>query len=178
MIFTLPMTHPRLICRPPLASDAPRLFNIYSDPRTQQFNPAGPMASRREADALLASWLEHWQRLGYGWWAVALAAAPDELIGFGGVAYHDYLDEARLNLGYRFAPEAWGQGYATELGQLALRSAFATPGIERVWALVRPGHAASIRVLEKLGLRRCGSLDDVPGQPQSLVYAIDKGERP
>ncbi|RAU44586.1 MULTISPECIES: GNAT family N-acetyltransferase [unclassified Pseudomonas] len=170
------MTTPsaRLIYRPPTADDAARLFAIYSDPRTQSFNPAGPMKSVEQAHALLAHWIEHWQRHGFGWWAIAVQHTPEHVIGFGGVAHYDYLGELRLNLGYRFAPEAWGQGYATEMGRQALDHAFARPEVRRVWAVVRPDHAASIKVLVKLGMKPCGVLDDVPGQPESLLFCFDR----
>ena len=64
--------------------------------------------------------------------------------------------ERRINLGYRLAVEAWGQGYATELGRDALALAFDTRSLPEVFGLVRPDHAASIRVLEKLGMQRFG----------------------
>ncbi|WP_053213857.1 GNAT family N-acetyltransferase [Pseudomonas sp. Q12-87] len=164
----------RLIYRKPQPADVSRLFAIYGDPRTHLFNPAGPMTSLAEAQALLNHWLEHWDNHGYGWWAVARNEAPEHLIGFGGIAAHDYLAEQRVNLGYRFAVEAWGQGYATELGSTALAQAFGPLSLPDVFGLVRPGHAASIRVLEKLGMHRFGELDDVPSEAPSLVYRRQK----
>lgn len=164
----------RLMYRPPEPEDLAGLFEIYSDPQTQLFNPAGPMRSADQAEALLSQWIAHWNQHGFGWWVIAEKAAPDHPIGFGGVSHHDYLGEQRLNVGYRFAQEAWGKGYATELGECALRHAFSLPGIERIWAFVRPDHAASIRVLEKIGMQRCGVLDDVPGQPASLLFTVEK----
>ena len=68
--------------------------------------------------------------------------------------------------------QAWGQGYATEVGCDALVLAFETLGLPEVFGLVRPDHAASIRVLEKLGMQPFGVLDDVPGQAPSLVLRV------
>ncbi|MFK3794833.1 GNAT family N-acetyltransferase [Pseudomonas sp. NPDC088444] len=170
----MPISSDRLICRPPEPSDVNRLFEIYSDPQTQLFNPAGPMKSLGQAQALLTGWVEHWNEYGFGWWAIAEDASPEQVIGFGGVGLYDFLGDRRLNLGYRFASDAWGKGYATEMGRVALENTFARPGINRVWAVVRPDHAASIKVLEKLGMQRCGLLDDVPGQKQSLLFSIER----
>ncbi|WP_308812204.1 GNAT family N-acetyltransferase [Pseudomonas japonica] len=153
----MPIYGPRLTFRKPKVSDLPRLFEIYSDSRTQVFAPAGPLATLTQAESLLGQWLNHWDQQGYGWWSIANKAEPERVIGFGGIAYDDYLGEPRLDIGYCFAVEAWGKGYATELGEVALRCAFGTPGINRVWAVVRPDHAASIRVLEKIGMQRCGA---------------------
>ncbi|OPA85701.1 GNAT family N-acetyltransferase [Pseudomonas fluorescens] len=162
----------RLVYRPPQPSDVQRLFAIYGDPQTNLFNPSGPMASLADAQRTLDHWLEQWATLGYGWWAIARREQPEHIIGFGGVAPLNYLDVQRINLGYRFAVEAWGQGYATEVGRAALVLAFETLGLTEVFGLVRPDHAASIRVLEKLGLQRFGELDDVPGKAPSLVFRL------
>lgn len=170
----MPIYGPRLTFRKPSVSDLTRVFEIYSDPQTQVFDPAGSLQTLAQADALLGQWLTHWDEQGYGWWSIANRAEPERVIGFGGIAYSDYLSEPRPTLGYRFAVEAWCQGYATELGEVALRCAFGTPGIKRVWAVVRPDHAASIRVVEKIGMQRCGVLADVPGQPARLVFEISR----
>ncbi|UII74121.1 GNAT family N-acetyltransferase [Pseudomonas sp. HN11] len=163
---------PRLTYRRPQPSDVQRLFAIYGDPQTNLFNPSGPMASLEVAQRLLDHWLEQWATQGYGWWAIARVEAPDDIIGFGGIAPMDYLTTRRINLGYRFAVQAWGQGYATELGREALALAFETLGLREVFGLVRPEHTASIRVLEKIGMQPFDVLDDVAGKAPSLVFRI------
>ncbi|WP_248730514.1 GNAT family N-acetyltransferase [Pseudomonas sp. MWU13-2517] len=168
----MPATPSRLIYRQPQPADLQRLFAIFGDPQTNLFNPAGPLASPDAARRLLDQWLEQWATQGYGWWAIAERAAPDHIIGFGGIAPLNYLHERRINLGYRFAVEAWGQGYATEVGRDALALAFDSLGLSEVFGLVRPDHAASIRVLEKLGMQPFGLLDDVPGKAPSLVLRV------
>jgi RimJ/RimL family protein N-acetyltransferase len=49
-----------------------------------------------------------------------------------------------------FARDAWGQGYATE-ALSAIVPLARDLGIRRLYALCHPGHAASVRVLEKCG---------------------------
>lgn len=170
----MPTSSARLTYRKPEMSDSDRIFEIYSNPQTQRFNPAGPMKTIDQAKELLSTWIEHWAKYGFGWWAIAEKASPDHVIGFGGVGHYDYLSDSRLNIGYRFASDVWGKGYATETGQFTLNFAFTTHGSERIWAVVRPDHTASINVLEKIGMRRCGVLDDVPGKPSSLIYEIQR----
>ncbi len=58
--------------------------------------------------------------------------------------------------GYCFARPAWGQGFATEAARLILDFGFETLGIHRVRAGCDSENAASLRVLEKLGMRREG----------------------
>lgn len=163
-------TTERLILRPPTRDDLASLFAIYGDPATHQFNPFGPLTQLDQAQSLLDGWLAHWEEKGYGQWAICTCEFPDEVIGFGGLDARRYGDVLRLNLGYRFGPEAWGKGFATELSQAALAFGFVELRVPEVYAVVRPLHHASIRVLEKVGMQRIDTLDDVPGQAPSLVY--------
>jgi RimJ/RimL family protein N-acetyltransferase len=165
----------RLVLRPPRAEDLDMMFAVYGDSATHQFNPAGPLADKQQASALIGIWMRHWQKHGYGWWAVANRAAPEQLIGFGGIARRYFGDVVRVNLGYRFGVPAWGEGYATELGKATLACAFDELKLPQVHALVRPDHVASIKVLEKIGMHAIDVLEDVPGQAPSRVYLATRG---
>jgi RimJ/RimL family protein N-acetyltransferase len=48
--------------------------------------------------------------------------------------------------------------------------------LEEISAIVRAENQASWRVLEKVGLRRVDTLDDVPGAAPSLVYTLKRGD--
>lgn len=167
-----PRTTARLVLRPPVPDDQARLFAIYGDPATNTFNPAGPLRDAGQAARLLDHWLGQWRERGFGPWAIATCDAPEEVIGFGGISMHTYLEQERVNVGYRFATSAWGQGYATELTMAALDFGLKELGFPEIYALVRPLHEASIRVLEKAGMRLYGTLDDIPDAPPSRVYII------
>jgi RimJ/RimL family protein N-acetyltransferase len=169
----MPRTTSRLILRPPRADDLASVFAIHSDPATNQYNPAGPMTEIGQAQSLLDDWLEHWDQKGFGQWVIASRDSPQSVIGFGGLSQRMYLEIERLNLGYRFAVSGWGKGYATELSVASLEYGFGELGVEQIFAVVRPAHSASIRVLEKIGMQRIEPIDDVPGQPFSLVYRAD-----
>lgn len=173
----MPNSTTRLTYRRPQQADLPTVFAIFGDPQTNLFNPAGPMTDITQAGALLDRWLQHWETHGYGWWTISSAQAPEQILGFAGIAAHDYLGKKVINLGYRFAVEAWGHGYATEAAQNALTHAFNHLGLPEVFGLVRPDHTASIRVLEKIGMCRFGELDDVPGKAPSLVFRIQRDAR-
>jgi len=79
-------------------------------------------------------------------------------------------------IGYIVPPEHQGNGYAIEANLPLLRIAFEELGLHRVVGRVEARHAASARVLEKLGMRREAHLVEnewVKGEWQSeLVYAI------
>ncbi|GGC79020.1 GNAT family N-acetyltransferase [Undibacterium terreum] len=162
----------RLILRKPGLADIDRLFEICGDPQTNLYNPAGPYPNIQKAQAVMAAWLLHWEQRGFGQWAISSKEAPTQILGFGGLAVLNYLDQPRINLGFRFATEAWGQGYASEMAHTALELAFQHMKFSAVHAKVRPANLASIAVLERLGMQRDGTTDDVPGQEQSLVYLM------
>ena len=62
-------------------------------------------------------------------------------------------DRVEAELGYRLKREAWRKGYATEGSKALLEKSFQEFGLERVVATTLPENLASIRVLEKAGLR-------------------------
>ena len=57
-------------------------------------------------------------------------------------------------LGYIFDPAFAGQGYATEAVREVLHHAFTTLGVRRVTAGCFADNHASVRILEKMGMRR------------------------
>lgn len=70
------------------------------------------------------------------------------------------LDEERKvgELGYLYTRSAWGKGYATEVGRLALWYAFKHLRLDRVQARCTTENVASAQVLLKLGMRLEGTL--------------------
>lgn len=57
------------------------------------------------------------------------------------------------DLGYAFLPEFWSRGYAKEAAAAVLGHARETLALSRIWAIVDPENAGSIRLLQKLGFR-------------------------
>lgn len=97
-----------------------------------------------------------WMLLGYGYWAVE-RRSDGELIGQLGFA--DFKRdmspsiESLPELGYVFAAEAQGQGFASEGVAAALEWADHTLESDEVVAIIDPGNASSIRVAEKAGFK-------------------------
>jgi RimJ/RimL family protein N-acetyltransferase len=58
----------------------------------------------------------------------------------------------QIELGYRFRPDAWGQGFASEGAAALLAAALERPEVERVYAHALLSNRGSIRVLEKIGM--------------------------
>ncbi|HSS49756.1 MAG TPA: GNAT family N-acetyltransferase, partial [Thermoanaerobaculia bacterium] len=70
------------------------------------------------------------------------------------------------------ARQFWGQGYATEAGQIALAYAFTVLGKDHVISLIHPENQASIRAAERLGETLQGRTE-LMGE-ERLVYGIDR----
>jgi RimJ/RimL family protein N-acetyltransferase len=57
-------------------------------------------------------------------------------------------------IGWAVDPGHQGRGYATEAANALLAHGFEDLGLHRIIATCQPQNAASVRVMEKLGLRR------------------------
>jgi [ribosomal protein S5]-alanine N-acetyltransferase len=86
---------------------------------------------------------------GFGLWHAA-RRSDGVSIGMCGLLKRDILPD--VDIGYAFLPEYWGQGYAFEAADAVTRHAACKFGLDRLIAVVLPGNAASIRVLEKIGM--------------------------
>jgi ribosomal-protein-alanine N-acetyltransferase len=65
-----------------------------------------------------------------------------------------YLEELNeVDVAFRLMPAYWGQGLATEAALASVRFGFAELDLKRIIGLVMPQNIASVRVLEKTGLR-------------------------
>lgn len=63
-------------------------------------------------------------------------------------------DGRQAEIGWVFAQDVAGQGYATEAARAITDAAFREVGVHRVWAELEPENTASSRVCERLGMRR------------------------
>lgn len=70
-------------------------------------------------------------------------------------------DEGSAELGYWIGEEYQGKGYATEASRVLIKRAFDDLNIERIYASYKCENMASKRVLEKLGFRYYGELNNI-----------------
>jgi ribosomal-protein-alanine N-acetyltransferase len=82
--------------------------------------------------------------------------ADETLIGETG--FHGPPDASgTVEVGYSILPAYRGRGFATEATRALIRAALARPEVRRITAECLDDNHASLRVLEKLELRRVGS---------------------
>ncbi|MCF4136939.1 GNAT family N-acetyltransferase [Streptomyces sp. Tue 6430] len=148
----------RLLLRRPTAADVDAIFAVHRDPETCIHNPSDALARFEEAEALYQRWDNQWQQYGYGYWVVRRHGSAQQL-GFCGIKPMELHGAPVLNLFYRFATSAWGQGFAGEAA--AAVAAWASrhlPDLPLI-ARVRPANVASQRVAIRAGLSRAQHLD-------------------
>jgi len=120
--------------------------------------------------------------VGWGPWYWVLNPTPPEsqpgtaapqgrvLIGNGGGGPLGESDAGTLIIGYAVLDEFHGNGYATEAMTAFLDWAFQHDGIERAAGDTYPRLTPSIRVMEKLGMKRSGS----GMEPDTIRYTIER----
>jgi [ribosomal protein S5]-alanine N-acetyltransferase len=154
-----PVYTDRLLLRAVSESDVDASFVIHGDPATYRFHPSGVTRSREQSAAQLVGWQREWMEPGFGFWAVSLTD-EERVIGFGGLTRRPFRERPVLNTYYRFAPSAWGHGYATEMVGAALGLAKRLLAELPVIVRTRSANLAARSVAEKVGLQRAPELDD------------------
>ncbi len=153
----------RLILRQLTEDDADNLFELDSDPEVVRFTPdAGkPKDYTVIQTQIIPKFFAYYEQYnGYGVWA-AIEKSSQAFIGwffFRPVVQALYFDPALANesdveIGYRLRKAAWGKGYATEGSKALILKGFSQLGTQRVVAVALAANLASIRVLEKAGLK-------------------------
>jgi len=124
---------------------------MNADPRVTEFFPHRYTRERSESSAQLIR--ERLARCGYGWWAVEIrgGAAFAGLIALQEVPFEAPFTPAN-EIGWRFAFEHWGRGYATEAARAALEFAFDELDWPQVVAFTAASNLRSRRVMERLGM--------------------------
>ncbi|HEX8338512.1 MAG TPA: GNAT family N-acetyltransferase [Pyrinomonadaceae bacterium] len=133
------------------AADAGLVLEVLNDPGFIRY--VGDRGVRTMEDAaryIEERMTESYRQHGFGMWLVEAkdGNVPAGLCGL--------LKRPELNVvevGYAFLPAFRGKGYAYEAAAAAARYAREVLGLPRLYAIVNPDNAVSIRVLEKLGMK-------------------------
>jgi ribosomal-protein-alanine N-acetyltransferase len=162
----------RLVLREPALADAPAVLVFRGDPRVQRFNdePLRDVAAAEEFISFLradsaAGARRHWA-----------ITAEGEVIGLIGLHIWER-HHRRAELGYDMAVSHWGQGIASEAARAVIDYGFTTMRLHRIQAHTIADNHRSVRLLERLGFRREGtlreySLEDDLTFHDSAVYGL------
>jgi RimJ/RimL family protein N-acetyltransferase len=155
-IFEIPtLRTERLVLRAFRAGDLDAWAAMEADPEVRRYRGNNPR-TLTEAWGAMETSLGQWALRGYGLFALE-HAADGHFVGFAGVLHPADWPEAELS--YSLAQEYWGRGLAAEAARVARDWAFARPGFARLASFILPENVRSIRVAEKLGAVREGTVE-------------------
>lgn len=138
----------RLVLTPLAPADIDDVHALFSDARTWTHLPAGRHTDRASTVDLVQRKIGGRARHGLGSWAVR-TSEDHAFVGVGGV---DRTASGLWNLGYRLTPDAWGNGYATEVARAAVAAASDVAPEVPVTGRVLTNNPASAAVLRRVGL--------------------------
>ena len=90
-------------------------------------------------------------------------------IGICGLLKRDQLDYP--DIGFALAEQYWGKGYAIEAARAVMDYGLASLGHSRIVAITSASNGASIRLLEKLGLRLERMIRMTEGGPEACLFS-------
>lgn len=153
---------------------------MYSDPEVTRHLGALHVTRIEEVEARHPHLISTSTRYGpgYGVWAaerldsgqVVGVVLLKPLPGLDGALTED------IEVGWHLARDSWGKGYATEMGAAALTHGFEAQRLDHIHALAKPGNAASLAVMRRLGMARMGSNRAYYGGMSGAVYQISAAQ--
>lgn len=140
----------RLIIREFTINDFEAVFEFNSRVEVHKYTGDEIIKSIERAKEIISNiWLNDYKNYGYGRWAV-IYKPKNKIIGFAGLKYLPEINET--DIGYRFLPEYWGKGIATEVSKKIINYGFDQLKLNRIIGITMPENIGSCKVLEKIGL--------------------------
>lgn len=151
--------------------DAPFVLELLNDPSF--IAHIGDRGVRSMADA--RRYIDQGPRVsyaahGFGLWRVGLKDG-DEAVGLCGLLQRETLPHA--DIGYAFLPRHRSRGYAVEACTAVRDHALRTLALPRLLAIVSPGNDASVKVLQRIGLRFETMVRLRPEDKELQLFALD-----
>ena len=141
----------RLRLRRVFRADADDLSEATKDPKVTRFEPWGPY-TREETAQMLENILTQLEHGLCTEWAVE-RKEDAKVLGLVHLNQVDFFHRS-AEIGYWFSRKIWGKGYATEATRALTEYAIQTLRLDEVIAICHPQNLASLRVLEKIGMKR------------------------
>jgi [ribosomal protein S5]-alanine N-acetyltransferase len=141
----------RLLLRRLTTDDAGFMFELLNDPSFIRNIGDRNIQTIDDACAYIVNGpVKSYEKNGFGLY-LAVLKETNESIGICGLIRRENLED--VDIGYALLPRFWSRGYAVEAAQATKVYAKDVVDLKRIVAIVDPTNEASIRVLEKIGLR-------------------------
>ena len=142
----------RLLLRPHRLEDVDDIFEFARDPEWGRYLTT-PMPYLREH---AVEFVEERILTSRDLWPVWALVLDGRVVG--GIGIEIDVEYATGALGYSIAKEHWGRGLIVEAARAVVDWAFRERGLAKVYAYADARNAPSLRVMEKLGMTREGTL--------------------
>ena len=140
----------RILLREFKISDCQAVFDFSSNVEVQKYTGDAILNNLNQAKDIISNiWFSDYKKYGYGRWAVVYKP-ENKVIGFAGLKYLAEINET--DIGFRFLPEYWGKGIASEVSKEIIKYGFEVLKLKRIIGIAMPENKASNKVLEKIGL--------------------------
>jgi ribosomal-protein-alanine N-acetyltransferase len=140
----------RLRLRPVTVDDTALMLAVWNDPAfIENVADRGIRTVEQAREAIKAGAQKLFDDYGYGPYCMSLKSGG-AMIGICGIFKRENIDDP--DIGFGVLPDFCGKGYAGEAAQAVVEYAHNTLGISVLTAIVSPTNAASIGLIEKLGL--------------------------
>jgi [ribosomal protein S5]-alanine N-acetyltransferase len=170
-------TTPHLILREIEERDLDALLNLYNDSQARRYEqPLDKVYVVEDVRDRIAWAIADQQADPRTRFRLAITVPPDGLLCGWVTLQSQNSDIREWELGWSLRRDLWGQGYATEAASAMMRFAFEQLGAHRLVAFCHSENAASVRVMQKLGMQYEGRIRGTRWLNEcwcdELVYAI------
>lgn len=142
--------------------DVDNIFLLDSNPDVMKYVGVSPITKNEESAKMIENIINQYEKNGTGRLAV-IEKESNQFIGWSGIKLLTEEVNGFKNvyeLGYRFLPEFWGKGYATESAIASLDLGFNQLNADKIYAYADVGNESSNRILTKLGFENKGTFLD------------------
>ena len=158
----------RFFLRELTIEDADAFYLLNNDPDVTRYTGDKAFSDPGDAAQFLKNY-DHYKKYGFGRWAV-MDTISNEFTGWCGLKYTPEVDE--VDIGFRFYKLHWNKGYATETAKASIDYGFRELGISKIVGNVMKENAASVKVLEKIGMMPAGSISFMGHE--GLKFVLEK----
>ncbi len=173
----LPIITERLILRKITPDDLEDMFLLDSNPDVVKYVGIQPLTKKEQSLTMIENIINQYQNNGTGRLAV-IEKETNRFIGWSGIKLLTEEVNGFKNvyeLGYRFLPEFWGKGYATESALASLDLGFNQLNADKIYAYADVDNDSSNHILTKLGFENKGTFLDEGDN--CYWYELEKNNR-
>ena len=182
MPVTIEFSTTRLRLRQWTNEDREPFAAMNADPEVMKYFAA--VETREGSNRTIDIWRAELETRGWSNWAVERMDSG-AFIGFVGLSVPRRLTLPFMpcvEIGWRLAKEHWGQGYATEAAQGALRTGFDRIGLQEIVSFTSLVNRPSRAVMERIGMVNAAEDFDHPALPEGselrrhCLYRISRAQ--